>query len=508
MLDRLPLCALSTVVTKSHIYRLLITIIHHKLLMKFLKILVLLFVINFNLNAQSQSQLETNKKENKTYVIKNVNIITMSKNNEIIENATVVIHNRKILSINDAIPTNAETINGTGKWLIPGLIDMHVHTNADLNFRENSSTQGATFFMDTQDVMTTYIANGVTTIFELGGRVEHFGQRNEIAKGKVIGPRMAIASMINGGDPNNGGRIVTNESDARQAVRSAKAEGYNFIKAYSHLNIESFKAVVDEAQKQGLKVVGHIPDVFKGQTEEAFVPNFGLVAHAEEFSKQIRNEEKTKEDAQRFAQISKKNNTWLIPNLIAIVKIRDQVQSLDSIRSLETLKYVHPLLQDKWLNSNNYNKHSSTEFINYLDSLIVFHKEMVVAFKEAGVPMVAGTDAGVSGVVTGFALHDELELLVEAGLTNEEALISATRLPSEWLGINNIVGTVEVGKYADLLLLDANPLENIQNTRAISGVFVNGNWVNRDKIDKMLSDLADWNTSMKEKYKWKNRREY
>lgn len=456
--------------------------------------------------AQNKSQLVNSKQENNAYVLKNVNIIPMTENNKVIENATVVIQNQKILSINDSTPADAKIIDGTGKWLIPGLIDMHVHTNADLNFRENSPTQGATFFMDTQDVMTTYIANGITTIFELGGRVEHFGQRNEIVKGKVIGPRMAIAAMINGGDTNNGGRIVNTASDARQAVRSAKAEGYNFIKAYSNLNIESFKAVADEAQKQGLKVVGHIPDAFKGQTEEAFVPNFGLVAHAEEFSKQIRNQNKTEADAIKFAQMAKKNNTWLTPNLVAIVKIRDQVQSLDSIRSMENLKYVHPLLQDKWLTSNNYNKHSSAEFINYLDSLIEFHQEMVVAFKDAGVPMVAGTDAGVSGVVTGFSLHDELELLVDAGLTSEEALISATRLPSQWLNIEKKVGTVEPGKFADLILLDANPLEDIRNTRKITGVFVNGTWLDKEKLDIMLANLEEWNSSNKEKYKWKNRR--
>lgn len=206
--------------------------------------------------------------------------------------------------------------------------------------------------------------------------------------------------------------------------------------------------------------------------------------------------------------MAKKNNTWLNPTLIAIVKVRDQVQSLDSISSMETLKYVHPLLQDKWLTSNNYNKHSSPEFLNYLDSIITFHKEMIVAFKKAGVPIVVGTDAGVSGVITGFALHDELELLVDAGLTNEETLISATRLPSEWLGIDDKVGTIEVGKYADLILLDENPLEDIKNTRTINGVFANGTWIDNEKIDKMLSDLAEWNLSMKEKYKWKNRKKY
>lgn len=477
---------------------------------KHLNFVILLFAFIFYgcSNSTENKPKELKIKEQSFFVIKNVNIIPMTIGNNLIENATVVIKNKKILSINDTIPSNAKIIDGTGKWLIPGLVDMHVHTNADLNFRENSSTQGATFFMNTQDVMTTYIANGVTTIFELGGRVEHFGQRNEIAKGKVIGPRMAIAPMINGGNPNNGGRIVDTANDARQAVRSAKAEGYNFIKAYSHLNIESFKALVDEAEKQGLKVVGHIPDAFKGQTEKAFIPNFGLVAHAEEFSKQIRNQDKTKKDAQYFAQLAKENNTWLIPNLIAIVKIRDQVQSLDSIRQMKTLKYVHPLIQDKWLTSNNYNKHSSSEFIEYLDSLITFHKEMVVAFKNAGVPMVTGTDAGTSGIVTGFSLHDELELLVDAGLTNEEALFSATRLPAEWLEIENNIGTIEINKYADLILLDANPLEDIKNTRTINGVFVNGTWLNKEQIEKMLSNLEKWNLSNKEKYKWIDRRKY
>ena len=477
---------------------------------KFLSLIFLLFsliLIGCKESSRNNSQQQELQKQS-LFAIENVNIITMTEENSIIENATVVIENKKIVSINKIIPNNVKIIDGTGKWLIPGLIDMHVHTNADLNFRENSPTQGATFFMDTQDVMTTYIVNGVTTIFELGGRVEHFGQRNEITKGDVIGPRMAIAPMINGGDPNNGGRIVNTATDARQAVRSVKAEGYNFIKAYSQLNMESFTALVDEAEKQGLKVVGHIPDAFKGQTEKAFIPHFGLVAHAEEFSKQIRNQDKTKKEAQYFAQLAKENGTWLIPNLIAIVKIRDQVQSLDSIRSMKTLQYVHPLLKDKWLTSNNYSKHSSPEFLNYLDSLITFHKEIIVAFKDAGVPMVAGTDAGTSGIITGFSLHDELELLVDAGLTNKEALISATRLPATWLEIDDKIGTVEVGKFADLVLLDANPLNDINNTRKIFGVFVNGRWIDKIKIDKMLSDLAEWNTAMKDKYTWKNRREY
>jgi imidazolonepropionase-like amidohydrolase len=451
----------------------------------------------------SNSQKEKIQKE-EIYAIKNVNIIPMTMEDKVIENATVVIKDKKILSINDTIPIEATIIDGKDKWLIPGLIDMHVHNLADVNLSSNYPTKGATFFIDTQDFMLLYVANGITTVFELSGRAEHFGQRNEIIKGKVIGPRMALALLIDGGD--GSGVVANTPSDGRQTVRIAKAEGYDFIKVYSRLNIETYKAIIDEANKQGMKVVGHIPNAFKERTAEAFVPNFGMIAHAEEFSKQTNDF--SDEQAKHFAQLAKQNGTWLSPTLITIVKIAEQVRSLNAIRNLPSLKYVHPLVQSKWLTANSYHNDSSQDRIAYFEKLIDFHVRLVKAFKHAGIPIVAGTDAGTSGVVWGFSIHDEIELLFKAGLTTEEALVSATRLSATWLGIEDKIGTVEVGKYADLVLLDANPLNNISNTRKISGVFVNGQWVNRKKIDTMLSDLANRNNADKDKYDWKKRKEY
>jgi len=186
-----------------------------------------------------------------------------------------------------------------------------------------------------------------------------------------------------------------------------------------------------------------------------------------------------------------------------LVWIAKQTHSIDSIKNLTSLKYVHPLLQSKWLTANNYVKNASSENATNFDNMVKFHFLLVKAFKDAGVPIVAGTDAGVSGVVAGFSLHDELELLVQAGLTTQEALNSATLLSAQWLGIDKQIGSIETGKFADLVLLDGNPLNDINNTRKIAGVFVNGNWLDKTKINAMLTDLAKRNAEDKDKFDWK-----
>lgn len=470
--------------------------------------LSLLMLINFNkctTQKESSATYSQKDKEQKVeiYAIKNVGIIPMTKKDTIITHATVVIKDKKIESINGSIPGNATTIDGKNKWLIPGLIDMHVHNLADVDLGSNYPTKGPTLFIDTQDFMLLYVSSGVTTVLELSGRAEHFAQRNEIVSHKVLGPRIALALLIDGAS--GPGIRANSPEEGRQTVRIAKAQGFDFIKVYSHLNRETYKAIIDEATKYGMKVIGHIPDAFKGSTSDAFVSNFAMVAHAEEFSKQT--DDYSDAQAKRFALLAGANGTWITPTLITIVQIAEQVRSLDAVRNLDNLKYVHPLLQSKWLTANNYHKDSGMERIIYFERLIDFHKKLVKAFRQAGVPIVAGTDAGTSGVIWGSSLHDEIRLLVEAGLTPREALVSATRLPASWLGIEDKIGTVEVGKYADLVLLDSNPLKDINNTRKISGVFIDGQWIPRKKMDAMLADLAKRNEAGKDKYQWNKRKE-
>ncbi len=377
---------------------------------------------------------------------------------------------------------------------------MHVHLATDVIFGEKKATQLPDLSFNIQDIMTPFIANGVTTIFELNASMETYSEKKDIERGYVIGPRMALAALIDGGKGT--GRRVNTPEDGRQAVRSAKIEGYDFIKIYAYLTVETYFAIVDEANKLGIKTIGHIPDFTgKWKLKDAFVKGFGMVAHAEELTNFAVNY--SQEEADSMAKMLKDNGTWLSPTLIVMEKILSQVKSLDELKALPTLKYVHPIFQSKWLTANKYNKMHSPENIAHFEKYAKFNLLLVNACKKAGVPIVAGTDAGTSSVVNGFSLHDELDLLVKAGLTTQEALHAATILPAQWLGIDNQIGSIETGKLADLILLDENPLIDIQNTRKIAGVMVNGKWVAKKTIQTMLADLAARNNASKDQFDWK-----
>ena len=464
------------------------------------RLMVLVFVLSLWSFPVQAKPLKPKAADQHALVIEHVTIVQMTVDRAVIKDANVVIENGRIASLNGPTPAKAMRINGKGKWLIPGLTDMHVHLPSDgLPRAPRFPTEPPNMFFDTQDIMTPFIANGVTQIMNLDAVAASVGQRNEIASGRVLGPHIALAAVINGGDGR--GRIANTPADGRQSVRDLKSEGYDFVKVYSDLNIETFLAIIDEADKQGMKVVGHIPSAFEGQVERAFVPGFSMVAHAEEFSKQ--STDFSDADAKHFARIAKANGSWVSPTLVVMRWIASQARSLDEMKANPNLKYVHPLLQSKWLVANRYNRNSSPKLIAYFDKMVEFHQRLVRALKAEGVPIVAGSDTLASAVVGGFSLHEELELLVSAGLTNEEALASATRLPAEWLGTNGDRGTIEVGKRADLVLLDANPIEDIANARKIAGVFVGGRWSDHAKLDAMMADLARRNEAEKGKFDWR-----
>ncbi len=429
-------------------------------------------------------------------------------------NMTVIITGDRITKIAKtaevAIPKNAQVIDGTGKFLIPGLWDMHVHT---------------LFKGLPESYFPMFIANGVTGVRDMGGDLGFLKQlRKDIIEGKLLGPRIIAGQMVDGPNPVWPGHpiSISNEVDARQAAASIRDRGADFIKVYSLIPRQAYFALADEAKKRGITFAGHVP-VFVSASEASDAGQKsiehleGILVACSTIEPELRktieeaaneatkdpskirtswvralNESEVKaldtyskeKAAALFARLAA-NGTWQAPTLVvirAVASLSDPHFTNDP-----RLKYVRPAIRESWKNQNDFRlKARSSESVIRM----AFQKrlELVGAMHRAGVKMLAATDAVVWYVFPGFSLHDELELFVKAGLSPMEALQTATRNPATYLGLSDMVGTVEKGKKADLVLLEANPLENISNTKRIAAVIVDGKLIPKASLERMLID--------------------
>ena len=427
-------------------------------------------------------------------IIENVTVLAMTGAAPI-PNASVLVTGGRIA----AIPTGPATtrrghqrIDASGKYLMPGLTDAHAHLEADdllAYFFAAMKVDLKPLPVRTQDAVLPYLANGVLQLFNLAATPDGFKQKREIASGAVLGPRIVSAAMIDGAGPSwpeGMTRIARNAEEGRAAVRQAVAGGYQMIKPYSALDLETFTAIVDEARKLNLPVAGHIPGREKGITEKFFQPGFGMVAHAEEFAQHTKLPDVAA--IPRYVDMARSSGTGLIATLSLDERLLEQVRDPESLKARSELIYLHPSARRVALHHNPYVARRSPGFIAHLERIVAFNRVLVKAFADAGIPILTGTDSGVPGMAPGFSLHDEMAALVAAGLTNEQALMAATAAPGAWL--KNQTGTVAVGQHADLVMLDADPLADIANTRKIAGIVVGGRHVARAELDRRMAALA------------------
>ncbi|GFE80209.1 hypothetical protein GCM10011487_22090 [Steroidobacter agaridevorans] len=428
--------------------------------------------------------------------IEHVTVLPMSNEGTVLSDMTVLIQDGRIVSIAPASTTRAprgmKRIDGRGKWLMPGLTDMHVHLGnvrmMRLFLRMPDLQQSA---LRTEDLFTPFLANGVVRIMDMQSMSETIGQRVEVDAGRMLGPHIVAAAMIDGQKPLwpvGMTRVAVTPDDGRQAVRDASAEGYDAIKVYSRLSFETFSAIVDEARRLKLPVVGHIPERGSGRTKDFFQPGFTMVAHAEEFAQ--RAAQPSVAAIPQYVDMMKQNGAWLTATLSLDERLLEQTKDPQSLHSRQEIRVLPPLMRDMVLNQNPYVAAASPQRIEFLTQVVEFNRELVRAFVAAGIPVVAGTDAQVPGVVPGFSMHDELAALTRAGMSNRQALEAATRRPCEWLNLSAECGTVEVGKLADLILLDADPLADIGNSRRIAAVILGGRYLPRAMLDRRVAALA------------------
>jgi imidazolonepropionase-like amidohydrolase len=393
------------------------------------------------------------------------------------------------------VPEGIVTVDGTGKYLIPGLVDMHMH----LSFV-------------TELALPLFIANGVTRVCDMGGDLEQIDRwREEIDRGERRGPRITRAGPVLDGPRTEEGKYritVNSPEEGRRAVQDLKKRGVDFIKVYHFLSRDSYFAIADEAKKQRLPFAGHIPNGISAR--EASDAGQRSLEHttvllqstmslgkkdgrtSKEMTAQAFDTLLGPEGAEWFKTMAK-NGTWHTPTLVVARSFLLRSELADA--SDERRRYVAPLTKEHWEMNNPVPKNVSPADMADRRQALQRMFEVVRTMRKAGVLMLAGTDPPTRDVFPGFSLHDELGLLVDAGLTPLEAIQSATLNPAKCLGISDRFGTIEKGKVADLVLLEADPLADIRNTKKIAGVIAGENYFAKPALDEMLRKAEQGVTS-------------
>jgi Amidohydrolase family len=431
--------------------------------------------------------------------------------------STVIISDGRISAIGPAnqvaIPRRARVVDASGKFLIPGLADMHIHLTGA------GEPIGSREF-----IIPLLIANGITTVRDMGGKVEYLkALRAEIDSGKRIGPRIFFTGPYLDGNPPSfqPSIVVQTPAEAIAAVDKLHSEGVDFIKVQSRLQPEPYYAIALESKRLNIRFLGHVPDSITaaaasdaGQAsiehltgvllgcstreEELRQRRLAPVPPGEDKAQKLARDRAWTKDlldsysAQKAENLFQKflaNRTWQVPTLPLLIHLAYLVPESD--RAGDTrLKYIPRDVRQNWDRSRNELLDARTEEDFALQRRLV--KQSLAGVKtmnDAGVPFMAGTDAAAPNVFPGFSLHEDLALLVEAGLTPMQALQAATVRPAEFLGPTAEQGTIEAGKRADLVLLDANPLEDIHNTQKIRALIVNGRLLDRNELNALLAGV-------------------
>jgi imidazolonepropionase-like amidohydrolase len=414
---------------------------------------------------------------------------------------TVIVSGQKILQLGKTsaipIPKSATTIDATGKFLVPGLWDMHVHEIFGEWIPEDDKITPALF-----------IINGVTGVRDMGGDLATLKRwRARSASGDLVGPRMIISGpMLDGPDPAfPSSAPLKNAADGKRVVDELKANGADFIKVQSLVSRDAYFAAAAEGKKIGIPVVGHVPDKVRAvEAVEAGQKSIEHLTGVFEGCSKIEDElmaaprgpgrklfvsSQDPERCKALIALFAKNKTWQCPTLYWEKGewLIEQTNRGDD----PLIKYAPVAWRVRaWpMFTREISKGWSTDPIADREAFFQAELRMIGEMNRAGVPMLAGTDtaAGVR-VYPGFSLHEELSLLVEAGLTPMQALQSATRNAGIFFDLPD-TGTIAKGNRADLLLLDANPLDNIANTRKIQSVVLAGRYLSRADLDNLQQQI-------------------
>jgi len=420
----------------------------------------------------------------------NVNLIPMTSET-VVAGRTVIVVDGRIAAIGDVdhlpVPDDALVVDGTDRFLMPGLAEMHGHV-------PGGDSAGL------ERVLQLYVVNGITTVRGMLGQPSHLELRSAIRAGDVLGPGLYTSG------PSLNGRSVSSPARAIRMVEQQHAAGYDFLKIHPGLTLEEFDAMAATADRLGMRFAGHVPEDVG--IERALAAGIATVDHLDGYMESLVRphddpsgglggffgvfiaDQADTSKIDGIAAATAEAGVWNVPTDSLFRHATSSETDPDDMVNWPEMKYMPAATVERWRRS----KREVLDDANYHPATaaraVAIRQQLILALQQKGAGLLLGSDSPQIFNVPGFAIHRELEYLVDAGLTPFEALQTGTVNAAEFFGRSGELGVVQEGAVADLVLLDADPFEDITNTRRIHGVMVRGRWLARAEIDTILGKLA------------------
>lgn len=423
-------------------------------------------------------------------LISNAHIVDI-RDGTILENQQIVIDSGKIKQIASSME-NADkyttTIDGSGKYIIPGLAEMHAHIPPPTTDAKRI-----------EEILFLYLSNGITTIRGMLGDPLHLDLREKAKKGEIVSPRIFTSS------PSLNGNSVTSIEEAKEKVTAYQNDGYDFLKIHPGIQLEIFNQIVKTANEVGIPFSGHVPvDV---GIRHALESKYASIDHVDGFLEGLVPESENvdptangffgyaftplakTENIDELVQMAKENEVWIVPTQSLFERWFAPISAAELLRQPE-MKYMPEATlanwkstKDRYMSHEDFNEKQWQRF----DSI---RKQLIKKLSDDGHGMLLGSDAPQLFNVPGFSIHHEIQGMLDSGMSTEEILKSGTINPAIFFDMQDTFGEIKEGLDADLVILNANPLEDLKALQQISGVMLQGKWMPKTEIDKRLAEIA------------------
>lgn len=423
----------------------------------------------------------------------NVNVLPMDGSGDrVLERQVVMIENGEVSLIGAvdefSVAEDVTSIDGEDYFLIPGLTEMHGHL-PDPRMSDQ----------DIRNLLFLYVANGVTTVRGMQGNPSQFALRNAIERGRLLGPKLYLASV------SMNGNSVTTPEEASQRAREYKVDGYDLIKTHEGMSLDAFNALAETASEVDIPFGGHVSDyvglrhaLASGQMSIDHLDNYvEALAPSDDRADEDRGlrgvgallESVDESRIPELVRATVESGAWVVPTMVLWeTAFFNERGSADVLSDRPEVRYMPPEVVDRWREAVD-TRLASTD-IETNRRVAALRRNILAALHEGGANIALGTDSPQIFSVPGFAMYHEMALYAEVGMTPYEVLEIGTRRPAEYFDAADQFGTVAVGSRADLILLKANPADDIGSVRNRVGVMVNGRWIPADEIERRLREIA------------------